>query len=499
MPTGISRFAGAQKPLVAVAKGGNRSHFQLKKETVMKTLITTRRRTLLATGCVALLTTACDMDPGFLSSAGNPSLTTIVRDNPTVQGTSIVWSENWRYHDANPLDFTRPSSTRQTVWADSGAPLNTSQGVTEFTASTPIFAGSMSLSGQPFTLPSGGASSVFTTTLSTRTVPWLWLPAECARIDSPSCKKYMSRPSPNQRKPYTFPFVVGDINLPAGINVTINRVGRMHNPNTGGTWGTQSTVLQSATLKTDPNLIIVPVHVHVFTDTRGRSNNYFMGRLTGDSGRLTMAYAIRKVFDDYAVKVISMATQASRSSWHREYTTEMTRNPTYETHNRNVFDEMLDTCKVQVRLETVDFIKQSAGLETAEIGYGNARSTLPWWPGDEQTMADHAALTAKYINAMKAVPGAHVFVVGDVNPGEYRGLDFAGLAFPKLGSLPGYALIAGLQGSADSTRTLQHEVGHVLGLEHKSPDDEINAMFNHALTPAMCDKMRASSRRLLPQ
>lgn len=79
----------------------------------MLTHMTTRRRTLLAVGCVVLLTAACDIDPGFLSSAGNPSLTTIGHDNPTVMGTSLVWSENWRYHDANPLDLTRPSAHGQ--------------------------------------------------------------------------------------------------------------------------------------------------------------------------------------------------------------------------------------------------------------------------------------------------------------------------------------------------------------------------------------------------
>jgi hypothetical protein len=497
----------------------------------------TTRRALLAAGCVALLTAACDMDPGFVMSDGDPFLalphlyyqvSSTVHDNPTVMGTSLVWSENWRYHDANPLDPTRPASTRQTVWADSGAPLNTSQSVTEFTADTPIFAGSMSLSSVPWTLPSGGVSSVYTTTLSSRTVPWLRLPAECERINSPSCQRYMSRPSPNETKPYTFPFVVGDINLPAGVPVMINRVTRMHDPSTGGIWGTKTFLRESARLRTDPDLIVVPVHVHVFTDTSGATNNSFMGGLTAearlpdwlrcclpehlfgpdDSGRLTMAYAIRKVFDDYAVNVISMATQASTTSWHREYTTEMTRNPIDETTaygSWNVFDEMIDTCKVQVTLGSVDFIEQSSGLETAEIGFGHSISDiLPWWDAAaDPKMAADSALMREYIVAMRDVPGAHVFVVGNANPGAFKSPDNFGLTpYSEQTPQTGYTLIKGsYQPGASWTSVLQHEVGHVLGLS--SPEDPseaegwITAMFNHALTPAMCDKMRSRSRNLL--
>jgi hypothetical protein len=261
----------------------------------------------------------------------------------------------------------------------------------------------------------------------------------------------------------------------------------------------------------DPNVIVVPIHVHVFTDTHGHSNNNFMGGLpTSSDGPIVLSTSIRNVFDEYAVKVLNMVTTASHTSWQRLYTTRMTRNITDTSpgsENNAVFDSMLAPCQVQTRLASVDFIAQPDGLENAEIVYGSSDNRFPVVPSGDPVAMAHAALMDQYILAMSGTSGAHVFVVGNVNPGMF--VDFnaeAGIGWDQNGTAPGNALISGLSPANASESagklTLEHEVGHVLGLKHwdaSKPDvpDGINAMFSHTLTPDMCAQVHSGAQRLV--
>jgi hypothetical protein len=460
----------------------------------------------LVLGVMAI--SACDADPTINGDfEGSPATP---HDNPLITGVQDARGQTWRYADLLPNDPLRPASTRQTVWADASATGVRGQ-LLEFSASAPIFAGRMVRSEASFaSLIPSGTSELFESLMSTTSVPWQWLPVECRQLTDPACASYLSRPFPNQEKPLTIPFALGNVHLPATA-VTIAAISKV--PVRSGTgWNTTDVLLNTITMQLDPAVLVVPVWVHIFTRNNGDLGHSFMaGMQNSDAGRLAMATRIRAVFDDYAVNIVSRASQSSNLDWHREYTTEMTRNPIVfdPAPPPTVFDHMIDNCKVQVRLAGVNFIRQGDGLESATVGYGNGRQQTPAWPDPLLTPADVqmqriATLFNAYLTGVNSVAGAHVFVVGAVNTGAFTNFDPPqGIGFSQVGTRVGYAVLGGksnANASVAGARTgLMHEVGHVLGLRHSdaAPVEELFPMFEDRLTVSMCDRMKQESAKLL--
>ncbi|HEX5658691.1 MAG TPA: hypothetical protein VFX59_15925 [Polyangiales bacterium] len=461
--------------------------------------------TIRAAACLCGALLACDADPTIYGDGLGANGPIALHDNPNILGVQRIDGERWRYSDPAPLDGNRPASSRQTVWADAtaGGSVGT---LLELEADQDIFSNGLQKAVWTYPNLPGGSSEVYVPGLSKASVPWQYLPPECSALSDPACAQYWSRPAPNADKPFTFPFVLGNINLEPNTPVTIAALSRTPFLN-GSTWSSTVSVRNTITVQLDPNTSLIPIHVHVFTDARGNLNHgFFGGMANSDAGRLAMAEKIRNVFDEYSVVIERKSTVSSNLDWHKEYTTRLTRNlvaagdpPPVPT----VYDELLLPCRVQTRLWAVDFIRQPDGLETAEIGFGNANQQTPSWPdlpGDIQRWSE---LMRRYIMAMNWNAGVHVFITGKVNTGQFTSFETAGIAFTQFGTRPGYALISALSSGSQSDegarKILMHEVAHVLGLRDDGSFDEITELFANQLRAdgANCGRIRQEIPRLL--
>ena len=257
--------------------------------------------------------------------------------------------------------------------------------------------------------------------------------------------------------------------------------------------------VHSFNIKLDDNVLIVPVHVHVLRNNGGGAPaSYSPNFRLGTDGEI--AAKIRQNFDQSVVQngstTIFQTPEAVSAAPMKLFDPLLKRTRTEGSVEVPVFgDDIFGQCGVQLRLESVSYLRQNMGLETALL---NDTNEVPSGCRDLGFCSTSRAgrLGNELVNAFNAagLPGIHVIVGGEIWPGiQFCGGLVKGLSCQ---SVARFVLIDGSTSIRNPFRmqTVFHEIGHVLTSSSGHAPDTNNLMHERSngglLTQEQCSEIR---------
>lgn len=436
-------------------------------------------------GAFGLLLQACDQPAGFMPLRSlevvqeDPLVQHFVSDNPIVAGFMKPLPDMlWAAQEVD-LSFQDLDTTGTMWWRRFGEP----QATVRALASVPIFVQGFKIAGWGAGYTRGNAeANMHVPRLVTSTTPWLGFPTDCAQLStSGDCARYADK---------TFPFVVGNMRLPAN-----------HQPFFMGLMkqGSSSSELLHLTQgQLHPDVIAVPVHVHVFLDP--------------DTSGVEERDWVRQRWDPgYVDRFALTASDGTIINW-----TSFNQAPPETVPRPWTLTANLEPCRVQVQLESFEMLHQTEGLEDEKmvmVGNSTGASECADTSGsildqpffDYFSQARHNVAQAR-ANGHAVRQGPHVFLGGDVqiedanNPGTPQSSDGVrglGCDLDDASHIGGPFAVA--ENSVNRNANLRHEMLHVFGLEHP-PNNPGGGDFADIDTATMgsslCNKVRSFASRM---
>lgn len=400
---------------------------------------------------------------------------------------TFVWTKSF------PWDSSRPNlfNTSQQRYGGEFVP--------EVWASKPVFNhGMKKLEVSPFDVPTESGASVETWVPDLRytLAPWVMALGDCDNYDHHSILDPLlysgADPKCSGLRGRTFPFFAGSINMPRDEFVTFGLWQTAGMPPTGAiraeSFENQDTIRYAPV--NSGLWPVVPIHVHVFTNTAG-TNEFGGFRITDAASAQKASLYAQGMFDYTQVSNEPGDWVGSADDWVATRKTKLNdpESLNYLTPgsnpddypitrlNKAYADQWFERCGISTRLESFSVIRQSEGLEQ-EIALANF-STLSCiqptscsiesgshfsHPIGKYILAAHASMA----NQPSGLPqGVHIFVFGGWEPVYPQ--PTLGCACKASSSRPSYILFGGNRQNLSRSgagRTAAHELSHVLGALH---------------------------------
>ncbi|MCG8553854.1 MAG: hypothetical protein MJD61_00980, partial [Proteobacteria bacterium] len=249
-------------------------------------------------------------------------------------------------------------------------------------------------------------------------------------------------------------------------------------------------------LAMDSSTLLVGINFHVFVDQHGNGPSELptaLGLARYNDQKAWARAASLFIEDNYVVDE-GFVTYTSNFDWGFQATTSLT----HGTNGRpaDVPDETFLSCGVQFVVSSVDFIRESHGLERVPLPV-HQLARCPCCILDLSPL--HTQLR-EIIQAYRNTPGIHVFVAEDATTNSELGAAGMGCSPESSGNGMAWALLlaGNIQTTSNAYNTLTHELGHVLGLEHGTQPDEIGQLLQGGLprNGELCSRIRTIAEQI---
>jgi hypothetical protein len=405
----------------------------------------------------------------------------LTRDqNPGITLTASATGKTWRYTDPNHV-LVRIKSEVESEW------------VRHYVrASRPIFVNGMQRAGWRFSnLPSGATSEVWVPRMTGVGEAWVNLPSQCTRLTDSACQNYRSRPAPNQDRPYTFPGIVGNVSLLPNQVIRIDFNSMRYFPVSGGVARAPvETGIDSALLLLDPEIIVVPVKVHVFVDRNFQMPENPL-RLFGTpplSSQNVAEYsdAIRRQIDDDLTKVTDLASASGRTR------ANLWRDPLDENAMKQPWDSIFGQCGIQMRLEYVNYIRQDMGAERDPVSLdANVRDACSFLSPDtplQRFMQDVTEMTGDRRSV-------NIYIVNQLTSRDAMFPEGQSCNWTRANARRPVMNMA--MSRANFKEIAIHETIHSLGISLDGTHTDLLAIERHEASASHCARMRDWAARIV--